>query len=110
MPKAYFFKVNNETTWENILIATKEQMNQARKPLSYISIVELTIEKKYFDKLITSILQPDAVYLKYASQSLPDTKGVWKCITIKCDSDTRNIILYTAGRTFPLYVAINTDL
>lgn len=107
MPEAYFAKVDKDTTWSDVLSAVQNQIDNSRKKLGYTSIAELSLDKVDFDELIASISQPHPSYARWSSQSRPDKNGIWNCITIKCTSDTRNVIIYTSGRTFPLYVSTN---
>lgn len=107
MPKAYFAKVDKDTTWTDVLRAVQNQIDKCRKKLEYTSIAELSLDKTDFDNLLASISKPHPSYVRWSSQSGPDNNGIWNCITIKCASDTRSIIIYTSGRTFPLYVSID---
>lgn len=109
MPKAYFVKVNEGITWSDVLKLTQFQINNFRKQLQYISIADLILQKKDFESLIASIARPHPVFISLAAHSIADSNGVWNCITIRCASDVRSIIIYTAGRTIPLYVAVNME-
>lgn len=109
MPEAYFIKVNKNTTWTDVLNAIQNQIDNYQKKLKYTTIVELSLNKVDFDDLVVSFSQPHPSYVRWASQSKPDENGIWKCITIKCTSDTRSVIIYTSGRTFPLYVSIDSN-
>jgi hypothetical protein len=106
MPKAYFIKINNDTTWANIVNAIKVQIANSRKQLEYNSIIELSIDKSDFDSLATSICKPHTLYSKWCSASLANDNGIWNCITISCKHDKRKMVIYTAGRTFPLYASV----
>lgn len=107
MPKAYFIKVNDDITWSDILKLTQYQINNSCKPLQYNFIAKIILQKDNFDNLQTCIAQPLEYLASYANESIVDSNGLWNCITIGCASDERSIIVYTAGRTIPLYVAID---
>lgn len=107
MPKAYFIKVNDSMPFLEILKSTKYQNNNLRKQLQYNSIAEIILQKDDFESLIASISQPHQSLASFANKSIADYNGIWNCITIRCASDERSIIIYTAGRTIPLYVAID---
>lgn len=106
MPKAYFAKVYKDTTWIDVLSALQTQMDNSRKKLEYSIIAELSLNNVDFDNLIASIFKPHPSYASWSSQSKPDKNGIWNCIAIRCTSDTRRVIVYTSGRTFPLYVSM----
>lgn len=105
MSKAYFVKVNYGITWLDVLNAVESQIKNSRKQLPYISIAEVVLEKVEFDNFITNIYHPQHILSAFAEKLQPDEYGVWKCITIKCLSNDNKILIYTAGRTIPLYVA-----
>jgi len=107
MAEAYFVKINKDTTWTDVLNAIQNQIDNSRKKLKYTSITELSLNKFDFDDLKASISQPHPSYARWASQLRPDENGIWNCITIKCTSDAENVIIYTSGRTFPLYVSVD---
>ena len=109
MPKAYFVKVHDGITWFDVLKSTESQVNNSRKQLQYISIADLILQKDDFESLIACITQPHPSLASFVTESIADANGMWKCITIRCTSDARNIVIYTAGRTIPLYVAINVN-
>lgn len=46
-------------------------------------------------------------YQKYAHQSTSSSDGKWKCIIIKSHNNKQKIILFTAGRIYPLYAAFS---
>lgn len=110
MPKAYFVKVNDETTWFDVLKSTQFQINNSRKQLQYFPIADLILQKNDFESLIASMTQPHPSLAPFINKSIADPNGIWNCITIRCKSDMRNIVIYTAGRTIPLYVAVNVSL
>lgn len=109
MPKAYFVKVNDGITWSDVLKLTEAQVNNSIKQLQYISFANLILQKNDFESLIACITQPHPSLASFVNESIVDANGVWKCITIRCTSDARNIVIYTAGRTIPLYVAVNVN-
>lgn len=80
-------------------------LNKSKK-IKYLEIATLEISQFEFDKICKDISIPNSCYLKYARQSVAKTDGIWRCIILRNEQDARKIILYTAGRTYPLYAAI----
>lgn len=107
MPTAYFSRILNDTSWNDLLKNTQMQKSQKCKPLHYNILTELVIASSDFDILENTLSKPNQCYLKYAAQSVADEYGIWNCIVVKSETDSREAILFTAGRTFPLYAAAN---
>lgn len=107
MPTAYFSRVLNNTTWDNLLVVSQIQQARNCKPMFYNTLAEISINSSDFDRLGESLTNPNQCYLRYTSQSIADRDGIWNCIVVKSRTDNRKIVLYTAGRTYPLYAAPN---
>ncbi len=108
MLEAYFVKVDSKITWFDVLNLIQFQIRNSRKKLPYISIADLILSEEDFEDLVDDISQPHPSLVSFANKSMADADGVWNCITIICASDARRIVIYTAGRTIPLYVTVNT--
>lgn len=106
MARAHFVKVNEGITWNKILELSQNQINNSIKSLEYISIAELILKKEDFQDIKSCISCPHPSFISLAEQSITGSNGIWKCITIHCDFEIHDIIIYTSGRTIPLYVAI----
>ena len=106
MRLAHFSKVRKSTSWNGLLEVTQAQMLKKCKPLCYNILIELCVPFPEFDHFVHNLSMPNPLYLQYALDSVPDKTGIWNCIVIICESDKREIAIYTAGRTFPLYAAI----
>ena len=106
MEAAHFSRVLDDTSWKGLLDATQKQRKNNCIPLNYEVVNRISLSISDFDTLTEKIISPHSSYLKYTRQSIPSTHGTWKCIVISNDHDSRQVALYTAGRTFPLYAAI----
>lgn len=109
MPKAHFVKVNDDITWYDILDLINNQIENSRKQLEYHSITNVVMQKEDFENLTSSISKPQQAIATFAEESIADNQGLWHCIRVNCESDHRNVILFMAGRTIPLYAAISKD-
>ena len=106
MEEAYFSRVLVDTSWESLLDVTQRQKKNNCMPLNYEVITKISLSNGDFDNLIKKIVVPHSAYLKYTRQSIISAHGIWKCVVIGNDHDSRQVALYTSGRTFPLYAAI----
>ena len=106
MNTAYFAKVSDSMSWnelkEKIIIQKKNKV----KPLPFIIVAKVNISSTDFDNLSLSIKKPNIQYAPYVTLSISTLQGVWNCILIKCIDDSRNILIYTAGNIYPLYASI----
>lgn len=105
---AHFIKVRENMSWADIKHLTNMVNSQGCKPMPYKIIAEVILTKSEFAMLSESLSQPNASYLEYTNQSTPSNDGIWNCIAIKQKPYLDEILLYTAGRTFPLYIALNS--
>lgn len=106
MNKAYFSKVSNSLSWNELKEKIIEQQKNMIKPIPFIIIAKIEIPSIDFDNLSLSIQKINLKYLSYATLSIATLQGVWNCILIKCIDDSRNILIYTAGNIYPLYASI----
>lgn len=74
--------------------------------MEYSEVVAIVISKSEFDAICNDISIPNPCYFRFAPQSVARLNGIWNCIILQNAQDTRKIILYTAGRVYPLYAAI----
>lgn len=110
MPDAYFIKVNGNVTWDQLLENTRTQIEKKNKALPYRTLIEISIDEIQFMNMFKNITTFNPVYLAYTSASISDSNGIWNCIVIKCASLNRGIVIYTAGRSFPLYIAQHLEV
>lgn len=106
MNTAYFVKVSNLMSWNELKDKVIEQKKNKVKPLSFIIIAKVSISSMDFDNLSLSIQKSNIPYAPYAPLSVATLQGVWNCILVKCIEDSRNILIYTAGNIYPLYASI----
>lgn len=106
MPFCHFSKVTNGMSWSIIKENTLSQMSNSCKEIEYLEIATITISPREFDIICKDVSIPSYCYLRFTPHSIADLGGIWHCIKIQNTQDTRSIILYTAGRVHPLYVAI----
>lgn len=106
MPFCHFTKVFEEISWDELKEKTKQQTANNCRQLEYKEVITITLSKTEFDIICNNISKPYACYQKFASLSIANAQGIWNCITL-IDKQTKNkLILYTAGRPFPLYAAM----
>ena len=102
----YFSKVNKGTSWSSIKNDIQFQTSNNCKKMEYSEVVAIVISKSEFDAIFNDISIPNPCYFRFAPQSVARLNGIWNCIILQNAQDTRKIILYTAGRVYPLYAAI----
>lgn len=106
MPFCHFSRVYKGTSWAD-LKANKElqKLNNCRE-LEYSELITVTVNQAEFDEICNDVSCSRSCYQKYAKESLATFEGKWNCIVIKNRENKQKIILYTAGRMYPLYAAI----
>ena len=102
----YFSKVNKGTSWSSIKNDIQFQTSNNCKKMEYSEVVAIVISTSEFDAICNDISIPNPCYFRFAPQSVARLNGIWNCIILQNAQDTRKIILYTAGRVYPLYAAI----
>jgi hypothetical protein len=107
MPDAHFIKVRDNMHWKDIVRLAEAVRSKGCKPIPYNIIAKVTLAPSEFELLTGSLSHPNHNYLQYTSKSIPTKNGVWNCISMRKRSSNVEILLYTAGRTFPLYFAVN---
>lgn len=106
MPFCHFSKVNNGMSWSSIKKNVLLQISNGCKKMEYSEIASITISLLEFNIICKDVSNPSHCYLKFTPHSIAGLDGIWHCIRLQNTHDTRRIILYTAGRVHPLYVAI----
>lgn len=106
MPSCHFSRVYEKTTWSDLKAASGQQVKNNCKKLEYAEIATITVEQAEFKLICSDVSYPRDCYRKYTPQSCAASDGKWKCIVIKERKSGQQIILYTAGRIYPLYAAI----
>jgi len=101
---AYFSKFSDFTSFDELKIKIEKQKINRVMPLPYIIIKKIHISSVEFDNILLS--NSNAPYASYIDLSIPTQHGVWNCIQINCIEDSRNILIYTAGTSHPLYISI----
>lgn len=105
MARAFFSRVEPNTSFPSLITNAQSQIEAGRKPLDYNIIAEIFLSKAEFDEVLNNISLSIPQYKAHYVSSVASPDGVWQCIEIKCLFDDRTVIIYTAGRTFPLYAA-----
>lgn len=109
MPFCHFSKISKSISWSKIKANTLLQIKNNCKKIEYLKLTDVAISKPEFDTICKDISIPSLCYQKFAHQSVAGTDGIWRCIILQNTQDTRKIILYTAGRIYPLYAAITKE-
>lgn len=110
MNKAYFSKVSQTMSWDELKLNISQQKENDITPLPYTIITEIFISPSDFEKLSIFLskasLLLSSLYRSYAARSVADSQGTWACILIRCLNSSKNILIYTAGLMYPLYASI----
>lgn len=106
MNSAYFVKVSKSMSWNELKEKINKQKNNRIKPLPFIITAIINVSSTDFDDLSLFLQKPSMQYASYAALSVATLQGIWNCILIKCNDDSRNILIYTAGNIYPLYASI----
>jgi len=106
MPFCHFSRVYKGTSWADLKANKRLQIARNCKELEYYELITVTVDQAEFDQICNDVSCTRPCYQKYAYQSLPTSDGKWNCIVIKNRQSEQKIILYTAGRMYPLYAAV----
>lgn len=110
MNKAYFSKVSQTMSWDELKLNISKQKANDITPLPYEILTEIFISPSDFGKLSVCLsktsLLVSSLYRSYAVRSVADSQGIWPCILIRCADHSKNILVYTAGNLYPLYASI----
>lgn len=105
MNTAYFAKVSESMSWNELKEKIIEQKRNQAKPLPFLIVAIINLSSIDFDNL-SYIQNLNIQYAPYATLSIATLQGVWNCILIKCIHDSRNVLIFTAGNLYPLYASI----
>lgn len=106
MNTAYFSKVTDSMSWNELEEKIIKQKRNKTKPLPYIIVAKINISFLDFEKLSLSLPKPNMLYAPYTHLSVATLQGIWKCILIECFNNSQNVLFYTAGNKYPLYASI----
>lgn len=106
MPFNHFYKVSDGTSWSDLICTKQIQIEKRSKMLEYVELATISVMHDEFNKICDDIASPNICYRKYTADSVATLDGKWKCITIREEQSNRKLILYTGGRTYPLYAAV----
>ena len=107
MPFCHFSKINLGTTLSSIKETMVVQKTNKSKKLEYSVITTITISPDEFETICNDISKPHVCYRNFTNQSIPSPEGKWRCIIIRNSQNHDSLILYTAGRLFPLYASFS---
>lgn len=108
MNTAYFVKTSENLSWNTLKEKIRLQQEADCRPLPFVISDKVCVSSQEFDSIAKNLGKPHSCYASNAAQSLPDSHGVWHCILIEAPENSRNLLLYTAGRSWPLYASILT--
>lgn len=106
MPFCYFSRVHKGTSWTDLKANEQLQVIRDCKKIEYLELISIVVDQEEFDLICNDVSNARSCYQKYSHQSIATLDGKWKCITIKNRYRKQKIVLYTAGRIYPLYAAV----
>ncbi len=106
MPFCHFSKVHKGTSWATLKANKQLQLSRKCREIEYVDLITIMVDQTEFDLICNDVSSTRSCYRKYTNQSIATSDGKWKCIIIKNKHNEQKIIVYTAGRTYPLYAAI----
>lgn len=106
MPFSHFSRIFAGTTLSDLKKNNKLQEQTNCKKLEFTELTTITLSPSIFDCICNDISKPSPYYKKYTTKSIADINGKWKCIVLKNNQNSASLIIYTGGRSFPLYAAI----
>lgn len=106
MPYGYFSKVYPKLDFEELARKINLQRSKPCKPIEYIELTSLEISQGEFDIICNDISHPHKCYAMYARQSIAESDGKWRCIILVQPQSEQRLVLYTAGRLYPLYASV----
>ena len=105
MPTGFFSRVTPNISFSLLLTKAMHQRNEGLKPIEYIVVDKVYLQVMEFENMLMDISKPISQYSAKYPRSITSPKGIWNCIEFKCPHDIRSIIVYTSGRSLPLYAA-----
>ena len=107
MPFCHFSRVYKGTSLADLKAKEQLQISRKCKEVEYAEIISILVDQEEFDFICNDLSKVRSCYQKYAHQSTSSSDGKWKCIIIKSHNNKQKIILFTAGRIYPLYAAFS---
>lgn len=104
--KAFFFKVDSNTSLTSLIIKTKKSVVLCKKPLSYNIIHRIALERDSYNCICKRILNSSRFINTCYYMSKTNNSGIRNCIELTCEFQPYRIIVYTSGQTIPIYAAI----
>lgn len=106
MTFCYLFKVSQGMSWDDLEKLSLEQKKACRMPSEYSAAVVLLVAPSLFSSICKDISIPHGIYQKYKELAITLPDGTRQCIVIRNNADTKQLVLYTAGRNSPLYAGV----
>lgn len=106
MAFCYLFKVSQGTSWDDLEKLSSEQKKACKKPSEYNTVVVLSVAPNLFNGICQDISIPHWIYQEYKDLAITLPDGMRQCIVIRNSADSKQLVLYTAGRNSPLYAGI----
>lgn len=105
MPTGFFSRIIPNMSFSQLQAKAIHQRKSGIKPIEYNIVDEVCLQTTDFKNLLIDISKPISQYGANYSLSITSPNGIWNCIEFKCPQDIRSIIVYTSGRSLPLYAA-----
>ena len=105
MPRGYFFRIYNETSLNDLKAKKTIQKAKNCKQMEYEELVSLYLSANDFECVCSNLLNAAEYCIEYSNQSTAGLNGKWRCIILENTITGEQLIIYTGGRSFPLYAA-----
>ena len=105
MEESYFVKVGERSSLEDVLASMRLQEKRSLKKIRYCSVAQIQLADEEFQSMLYPITQSHNIYVKFGPSNAISCDGSLRCITLTNSSEGAHLVVYTAGRTFPLYVS-----
>lgn len=102
-----FFKVDCNTNWLALKEKARLHESNMKKKIPYRILASIVLSQDEFEKLCKNIQLPHCSYMEFATRSIAGLDGIWNCILVCGNNRKQELIIYTAGQIYPLYVGIN---
>ena len=105
MPIGFFSRITPNMSFSQLQAKATYQRQEGIKPIEYAVVDEVCLQFIEFENMLTDISRPISRYSANYSLSITSPNGIWNCIKFKCPEDFRSVVVYTSGRSLPLYAA-----
>ena len=105
MPIGFISRITPNMSFSQLQAKAAYQRKSGIKPIEYTVVDEVCLQIMEFENLLMDISMPISRYSANYSLSITSPNGIWNCIEFKCPQDFRSVIVYTSGRSLPLYAA-----